>query len=58
MLFLLLLLNDKEIMGNYVNKKWQNAIGFGIIGLLIVINALYGISVAMPAVFAHLVSLL
>ncbi len=58
MLFLLLLLNDREIMGGYVNKKWQNVVGFSIIGFLIIMNALYGISVAMPVVFAHLVSLL
>ena len=58
MLFLLMLLNDKEIMGDHVNKKWQNAVGFGIIAFLIVMNAFYGISVALPAVFNHLISLL
>ncbi len=56
MLFLLLLLNDREIMGNHANRKWQNVVGFGIIGFLIVMNALYGISIALPAVFAHLAS--
>ena len=58
MLFLLLLLNDKGIMGNMVNKKWQNVIGFSIIGFLIVMNSLYGLSVALPSVFDHLVGLL
>ena len=58
MLFLLLLLIDREIMGDYVNRKWQNAVGFGIIGFLIAMNALYGLSVALPAMFSHLVSLL
>ncbi len=58
MLFLLLLLNDKEIMGSAVNKRWQNAVGFGIIGFLILMNALYGISVALPSVFERLLSLL
>ena len=58
MLFLLLLLNDREIMGDYVNRKWQNAVGFGIIGFLIAMNALYGLSVALPTMFSHLVSLL
>jgi Mn2+/Fe2+ NRAMP family transporter len=57
MLFLILLLNDREIMGDHVNRKWQNAVGFGIIGFLIVMNALYGISVALPTVFSHLISL-
>ncbi len=54
MLFLLLLLNDKGIMGNMANKRWQNIIGFSIIGFLILMNALYGLSVALPSVFSHL----
>jgi Mn2+/Fe2+ NRAMP family transporter len=58
MLFLLLLLNDKEIMGKDVNKRWQNIIAFSIIGFLIVMNALYGISVAIPTVFNRLVGFL
>ena len=58
MLFLLLLLNDKGIMGSMVNKKWQNVIGFSIIGFLILMNSLYGISVALPSVFNYLVGLL
>ena len=58
MLFLLLLLNDRGIMGNMVNKKWQNAIGFSIIAFLILMNGLYGLSVALPSVFSHLVGLL
>ncbi len=58
MLFLLLLLNDKEIMGKDVNKRWQNIIAFSIIGFLIVMNALYGISVAIPKVFNRLVGFL
>jgi len=58
MLFLLLLLNDRGIMGNMVNKKWQNVIGFSIIAFLIMMNGLYGLSVALPSVFSHLVGLL
>ena len=58
MLFLLLLLNDRGIMGNMVNKRWQNIIGFSMIGFLILMNGLYGLSVALPSVFAHLVGLL
>ncbi|MEM3448078.1 MAG: divalent metal cation transporter [Thermoplasmatales archaeon] len=57
MLFLLLLLNDKGIMGEMVNKRWQNLIGFSIIGFLILMNALYGLSVALPSVFSHLVGI-
>ncbi|MDA8055492.1 MAG: divalent metal cation transporter [Thermoplasmatales archaeon] len=58
MLFLLLLLNDRGVMGDMVNKRWQNAIGFTIIGFLITMNALYGLSVAAPAIFNHLAGVL
>ena len=58
MLFLLLLLNDKGVMGEMINKRWQNIIGFSIIGFLISMNALYGLSVALPTLFNHLVEML
>jgi Mn2+/Fe2+ NRAMP family transporter len=48
LLFLLLLLNDGEIMGPHVNRGWQNLMAFAIIGLLVVLNGLYGVSVVMP----------
>ncbi|MCL4333665.1 MAG: divalent metal cation transporter [Candidatus Thermoplasmatota archaeon] len=58
LLFLLLLLNDRGVMGSMVNKRWQNIIGFSIIGFLILMNALYGLSVADPTLFGHLVGML
>lgn len=48
LLFLLLLLNDRDIMGEHVNGRWQNACAVGIIGLLVVLNGLYGLSVVLP----------
>ncbi len=48
MLFLLLLLNDRQIMGAYVNRRWQNVVAIGIVGVLVGLNALYGLSVALP----------
>ena len=48
LLFLLLLLNDREIMGRHVNKPWQNVAAIGIVGLLVVLNGLYGMSVVFP----------
>ncbi len=45
----------ETLMGNMVNKKWQNAIGFSIIAFLMLMNGLYGLSVALPSVFSHLV---
>jgi Mn2+/Fe2+ NRAMP family transporter len=51
MLFLLMLLNDKEIMGDYVNKPWQNISAFTIVGILIIANMLYGYTVIFPKGF-------
>ncbi len=48
LLFLLLLLNNREIMGRHVNKPWQNVAAIGIVGLLVVLNGLYGMSVVFP----------
>ncbi len=47
LLFLLLLANDKKIMGKYVNKRWENAVTVTIMSVLIVMSMLYGISVFM-----------
>ncbi len=49
MLFLLLLLNDRELMGEHVNRRWQNWAAAVIVGGLVVVNGLYGWAV----VFAH-----
>ncbi len=51
LLFLLLLLNDREIMGQFVNRKWQNLMAYVIVGLLVVLNGLYGVSVVFPRLF-------
>jgi Mn2+/Fe2+ NRAMP family transporter len=48
LLFLLLLLNDREIMGEHVNRPWQNGSAWLIVGLLVVLNALYGITILFP----------
>lgn len=48
MLFLLLLLNDREIMGEYANKPWQNVAAIGIVGFLVLMNGLYGLTVVFP----------
>ena len=51
MLFLLLLLNDATIMGEHRNRKWQNIAAFSIVGLLVALNGVYGLSVVMPHLF-------
>ncbi|WP_304459867.1 NRAMP family divalent metal transporter, partial [Alicyclobacillus sendaiensis] len=51
LMFLMLLLNDREVMGDHVNRTWQNVSGFAIIGLLVVLNGLYGLTVIFPNLF-------
>jgi Mn2+/Fe2+ NRAMP family transporter len=48
MLFLLMLLNDPELMGEHVNSPLRNALSIGVMVLLIVCNGLYGISTMFP----------
>jgi len=48
MLFLLLLVNDKEIMGRYVNGRLNNGVAITIMCVLIVMSGLYGISLVFP----------
>jgi len=48
MLFLLMLLNDRELLGTHVNSPLRNALSIGVMILLIVCNGLYGISTMFP----------
>lgn len=48
MLFLLMLLNDCELLGEHVNSPLRNLLSIGVMILLIVCNALYGISTVFP----------
>ena len=48
MLFLLLLVNDKEIMGKYANGKANNAAAIAIMCMLIAMSGLYGVSLVFP----------
>jgi Mn2+/Fe2+ NRAMP family transporter len=51
MLFLLLLLNDRELMGDYVNSARRNAISIAIMAGLILCNVLYAVGALFPHVF-------
>ena len=48
LVFLILLLNEKELMGPYVNTKLQNVIDWAIVAAVIAISSLYGISTIFP----------
>ena len=51
LLFLLLLLNDKPLMGAHVNTRWQNIANWGIVLFVVVMSTLFGISVIFPGLF-------
>ena len=51
LVFLIILLNDEQTMGEYKNNIWQNIIGISIAGLIIILSTLYGISILFPNLF-------
>jgi Mn2+/Fe2+ NRAMP family transporter len=48
LLFLLLLVNDREVMGEYVNGPWQNAAEIVVTVILVIAGILYGLGVVFP----------
>jgi Mn2+/Fe2+ NRAMP family transporter len=51
LVFLILLLNDKKTMGEYVNTKWQNMVNSGIVAVIIVLSTMFGVSTLFPDMF-------
>ena len=51
LVFLILLLNDRQAMGDYCNNTWQNVIGGLIVVTIVLLSSLYGISVMFPNLF-------
>jgi Mn2+/Fe2+ NRAMP family transporter len=51
LVFLILLLNNKELMGKYRNNLTQNILASTIVGLIIILSTLYGISTLFPNLF-------
>ncbi len=52
LLFLYMLVNDREIMGELVSPLWANALALGVVVVLIGAGLLFGISVIAPNVLA------
>jgi Mn2+/Fe2+ NRAMP family transporter len=46
--FLLLLVNDREVMGEYANGKWANAAGIAVTVLLIIAGLGFGLATVFP----------
>jgi Mn2+/Fe2+ NRAMP family transporter len=51
LVFLLLLLNDAEVMGKYKNSLFQNIIGFSIVIAIVILSTLYAVSALFPGIF-------
>jgi len=51
LVFLIILLNDEELMGKYKNTLLQNILGVGIVLALILLSTLYAISTLFPEWF-------
>jgi Mn2+/Fe2+ NRAMP family transporter len=54
LVFLFMLVNDKEIMGDLVNPQWANVVASGVVILLTVAGVLFGVSVVAPNMLAAL----
>jgi Mn2+/Fe2+ NRAMP family transporter len=51
LVFLILLLNDRPLMGEHVNTRWQNLANWSITTFVILISTAYGVSVLFPEWF-------
>ncbi len=51
LVFLILLLNDRQHMGEYRNTLWENLVGGFIVAAIVVLSTLYGVSVMFPNLF-------
>jgi Mn2+/Fe2+ NRAMP family transporter len=51
--FLLLLCNDKAVLGPWVNRPWLNVIGAAIVGLLVMLSLILATVTLYPAVDAY-----
>jgi NRAMP (natural resistance-associated macrophage protein)-like metal ion transporter len=48
LVFLILLLNDSERMGSLKNSRAQNVISVSVVGIIVVLSTLYGVSTLFP----------
>jgi Mn2+/Fe2+ NRAMP family transporter len=52
LLFLYMLVNDREIMGELVSPLWANVLALGVVFVLIAAGVLFGVSVVAPHALA------
>jgi Mn2+/Fe2+ NRAMP family transporter len=51
LVFLILLLNDKDTMGDRTNTLWDNIVNGAIVAIIIALSTLYGVSTLFPTLF-------
>jgi Mn2+/Fe2+ NRAMP family transporter len=51
--FLLLLVNDREVMGEYVNGRWANIAGVSVAVLLVIAGLAFGLGTVFPGLLSH-----
>ena len=54
LLFLYMLVNDREIMGDLVSPRWANILALGVVMVLVAAGILFGVSVVAPKALALL----
>jgi Mn2+/Fe2+ NRAMP family transporter len=54
LVFLYMLVNDREIVGDLVSPRWANLLTASVVVLLVLAGILFGFSVIAPKAFAHL----
>jgi Mn2+/Fe2+ NRAMP family transporter len=54
LVFLFMLVNDREIMGDLVSPPWANVLSSGVVFILTSAGVLFGISIIAPNIFALL----
>jgi Mn2+/Fe2+ NRAMP family transporter len=54
LVFLFMLVNDKEIMGDLVSPPWANVLSSGVVFILTAAGILFGISIIAPNIFSAL----
>jgi Mn2+/Fe2+ NRAMP family transporter len=54
--FLLLLCNDRAVLGPWVNKPWLNVVGSAIVGLLVMLSLILAATTLLPEIDANLLT--
>jgi len=52
LLFLYMLVNDREIMGDLISPSWANVLALAVVVVLVGAGVLFGISVVAPHALA------